>query len=346
MARVLQDTITNFNLGNCTLALALDFSKAFDKVWLNGLTYKILSKHHLPPFAATLLHSYLMHRTSRVRVDGSRSKEVAYHAGVPQGSVLSPTLFNLYISDFPQTPTTKLALFADDSMVYAHAQLESTARKFVQRHISKITPWCKKWKLHLNHSKCESILLTRKHKPIPIRPLCIKKVPIPVKDKIKYLGVTIDKRVNLSHIAHAVSKAFVSYRNLYSILSPPSPLSLENKVLVYKQIIRPAILYAAPILARSSDTQLARIQIMQNRILRCITKSRMRTRITDMHRWANIDTIKQHVFKLAEKFYTTLVYSSPLTSSLTQTRYDPNVHRINKPLYHRLPLYLEPFIPP
>ena len=231
--------------------------------------------------------------------------------------------------------------------MYAHAQEPSAARKNIQSHISQITPWCKKWKLHLNIPKCESILLTRKHKPPPFRPLCIKKVPVPVKDKLKYLGVVIDKKVNLiHHISSTVSKAFVFYQNLYQILSPTSPLSLENKVTVYKQIIRPAIVYAAPIFACSSDTQLARIQVMQNRIIRCITKSRMRTRIVDMHRWTKTETIKDHVFKLAEKFYNTLVFSSPLTTNLTQTRFNPNLTRIVKPLYHRLPTYREPLPQP
>ena len=60
VARVLQDTLTNFNLGNSTLALALDFTKAFDTVWLDGLTYKLIRKHNLPPFVVALLHSYCL----------------------------------------------------------------------------------------------------------------------------------------------------------------------------------------------------------------------------------------------------------------------------------------------
>ena len=73
---------------------------------------------------------------------------------------------------------------------------------------------------------------------------------------------------------------------------------------------------------------------------------RMRTRIVDMHRWTKTETIKDHVFKLADKFYNTLVFSSLPTSNLTQTRFNPDQPRKIKPLYHRLPIYLEPPKPP
>ena len=195
----------------------------------------------------------------------------------------------------------------------------------------------------LNIPKCESLLMTRKHKPAEFRPLNIKKTPIPLKPSLKYLGVVLDKSANLiPHITHTVKKAFLAYQNLYTILSPTSPLTLENKTLIYKQIIRPTIMYAAPIFCGSSDHQLNRVQIMQNKILRCITKSSKRTRLTLMHERTNTETVKEHVFKLAQNFYTTLVFNSPLTENITQTRHDPQTYIITKPLYHRLPLYYQP----
>ena len=119
VAKVTQDAITNFNAGKSTFLLTLDICRAFDSVWLNGLTHKLIYFHHLPPFAVTLLHSYLMNRTSQVRVDGTLSTTFRYHAGVSQGAVLSSILFNLYLADFPTDSESKIALFANVAMVYA-----------------------------------------------------------------------------------------------------------------------------------------------------------------------------------------------------------------------------------
>jgi hypothetical protein len=202
IAKVAQDAITNFNAGKSTFLLTLDISRAFDSVWLNGLTHKLIYHHHLPPFAVTLLHSYLMHRTSQVRVEGTLSTTFRYHAGVPQGAVLSPILFNLYLADFPTEPNSKIALFADDALIYAHASSAPAAKNIIQYHVNTLIPWCDKWKITLNIPKCESLLLTKKRSPtqthIP-NPITINGEVIPILDKLKYLGVIIDKKLSKTH---------------------------------------------------------------------------------------------------------------------------------------------------
>jgi hypothetical protein len=108
----------NFNNKMSTAAVSLDIEKAFHTTWYTGLLYK-LAKMELSVKLIKLISSFLSDRKFRVSVEGELSTPRYMEAGVPQGSVLSPTLYNLYINDTPQTIGVHLALFADDTCLYA-----------------------------------------------------------------------------------------------------------------------------------------------------------------------------------------------------------------------------------
>ena len=98
-------------------AVFLDISQAFDKVWHPGLLQKI--QQTLPLRYFTLLRSYLQHRYLVVSYNNVSSSPVKMHSGVPQGSSLGPFLYTLYTADIPQTSTTVLSTFADDTAIVA-----------------------------------------------------------------------------------------------------------------------------------------------------------------------------------------------------------------------------------
>jgi hypothetical protein len=99
-------------------AVFLDIEKAFDTTWHTSLLYK-LSKLEFSINLIKIVSSFLTQRKFRVSVEGKMSMPRVMQAGVPQGSVLSPTLYNMYINDAPQTHGVYLALFADDTCLYA-----------------------------------------------------------------------------------------------------------------------------------------------------------------------------------------------------------------------------------
>jgi hypothetical protein len=101
-----------------TAAVFLDIEKAFDTSWHPGLLYK-LSKLQFSNNLIKHISSFLMQRKFRVSVENEVSMPRYMQAGVLQGSVLSPILYNLYINDTPQTPGVNLTLFADDTCLYA-----------------------------------------------------------------------------------------------------------------------------------------------------------------------------------------------------------------------------------
>lgn len=274
-AKVVQDTLDKMNLKQSTVLLALDIKRAFDNVWFNGLLYKLATLHNFPLYMVTLLHTYMVGRTFKVKVEGTLSLPQKIHAGVPQGTVLSPVLFNLYTTDIPKYPSTKLAMFADDVLIYASSFYANVARAHINNHLRSLIPWYARWKLAINESKCECLVATKKFTNIRINiPLMINGTPILPANKLKYLGVILDSRIRFTqHTSHIMKKGFAAMQSLYSILSPKSPLSPQNKLIVYNQIIRPVLAYAAPVWCSISNAQMHRLQRMQNKILRCVTSS-------------------------------------------------------------------------
>jgi hypothetical protein len=125
----LTDHVTlNFNNKIFTVAVFLDIEKAFDTTWHSGLLYK-LYKLEFSTSLIKLIGSFLSQRKFRVSVEGVMSKPREMQTGEPQGSVLSPTLFSMYINDTPQTHGIHLALFADDTCLYATDRKEGFFRK-------------------------------------------------------------------------------------------------------------------------------------------------------------------------------------------------------------------------
>jgi retron-type reverse transcriptase len=108
----------NFNNKMSMPVVFLDIEKAFDTTWHSGLLYK-MSKFEFSTHLIQLISSFLSERKFRVSVEGKMSTPREMQAGVPQGSVLSPTLYNIYVNDPPQTRGVHLALFADDACLYA-----------------------------------------------------------------------------------------------------------------------------------------------------------------------------------------------------------------------------------
>ena len=116
---VVSDRIARaFNRSGATRAVALDISKAFDRVWHDGLLHKLKS-YGISGQIFGLISSFLSNRRLRIVLDGKSSQEYLVNAGVPQGSFLGPTLFLLYINDLPDDVICNIAIYADDTALYS-----------------------------------------------------------------------------------------------------------------------------------------------------------------------------------------------------------------------------------
>jgi retron-type reverse transcriptase len=135
--------------------------KAFDRVWIKGLLYK-MHQAGLNINFIKLMSSYLTNRRIKVKVNNEISNEKLINAGVPQGSVLGPTLFNLFIHDMPQFAKTNLALYADDTAIYAHSFFAQAALLQNRLHLKILSTYFDKSKLKLNETTTETIIFSRK----------------------------------------------------------------------------------------------------------------------------------------------------------------------------------------
>ena len=107
-----------FNKSEATRAVALDISEAFDRVWHAGLLHKLMS-YRISGQIFGLVSSFLSNRHLRVVLDGKSSQEYPINAGAPQGSILGPTLFLIYINDLPDDVICDIAIYADDTTLYS-----------------------------------------------------------------------------------------------------------------------------------------------------------------------------------------------------------------------------------
>ena len=121
---VVSNRISNdFNRSRATQAVALNISKAFDRVWHAGLLHKFKS-YRISGQIFRLISSFLSNRRLQVVLDGKSSQEYPVNAGVPQGSILGPTLFLLYINDLPDDVICNIAISADDTTLYSRCHTD------------------------------------------------------------------------------------------------------------------------------------------------------------------------------------------------------------------------------
>ena len=141
------------NEGGCIHACYLDFSKAFDKV-NHGLLLQKLEHYGIRGPLLAWLEDYLSNRQARVRVDGILSREVRATSGVPQGSVLGPVLFLIYINDLPPLVQCRIILFADDAKLWMRIKNVSDCA-LLQRDLRTLYDWSISNGLPFNIRKCK-----------------------------------------------------------------------------------------------------------------------------------------------------------------------------------------------
>ena len=152
--RLSKSVMESFNRREHVEAAFLDVEKAFDNVWHNGLKYKMFMLD-LPTKMTCWLSDFLVGRVIQVNVNGFLSDQISPTAGVPQGSVLSPLLFLIYVNDLPKPHhrQNSKSQFADDTALWAASRNVHIAAKLLQKDLRKLAKWCAKWRIKLNPEK-------------------------------------------------------------------------------------------------------------------------------------------------------------------------------------------------
>ena len=152
-----------FDEGHEARAVFLDISRAFDRVWHEGIIFK-LRQMGVEGHALNILKSFLENREQRVVLDGQSSDWGSVEAGVPQGSILGPLLFLVYINDLTEVVESDINIFADDTFIFHIIDQFST--QILNSDLEKITTWANQWKMSFNPDitkQAIEIIFSNKH---------------------------------------------------------------------------------------------------------------------------------------------------------------------------------------
>ena len=218
LINAIEDLARSLNNRNQTDMLIQDFSKAFDTVAHNRLLLKL---NHYSIRGANLawMQSWLTSRTQQVLLEGKHSRKIVVRSGVPQGTVLGPLCFLLYINDIGNGICSTLRLFADDTLLYGLVHNNQDAIK-LQEDLDNLTAWAQTWQMNFHPSKCYVLRIHRSKEPT-IHNYTISGHILQSLDQHPYLGVTITKTLNWkAHVSKIKNKAnktlgFIK-RNLHS----------------------------------------------------------------------------------------------------------------------------------
>ena len=302
--RVCKTIRDGFQNKQSTGMVLFDISCAFDSVWHNGLLYK-MQQLNFPRYLLHLIHSFLSNRTFRVKINSKLSSSKSIPAGVPQGAVLSPSLFNIYLHDLPTISDGYNYQFADDIAATKTDKKANSIKKSLQDYTLTITRYFRHWKLQLNPTKSEAIFFTRRRhdRAFPRNMIKVSNFEVEWKDCVKYLGVYLDQKLIFkNHIETVMTKVGKCVRALYSLISRNSRLFPSNKLLLYKAMILPILLYASPSWSNCAYTHIHKLQVLQNKILKMCLNLHHRYSTDNLHYIANMKKIPHQLNEAYTRF--------------------------------------------
>ena len=189
----------------------LDLSKAFDKVWHDGLIYKLKSLG-ISGNLLKLIQNYLDNRFQRVLLNGQTSEWKPVKAGVPQGSILGPLFFLVYINDICSNLSTNVKLFADDTSLFSIVNDANKSFENLSNDLCIISNWAYQWKMSFNpdiSKQAREVIFSRKTSIQSHPVLTFDNSPVIKTTHHKHLGLILDEKLNFKeHLKEKMSKAY------------------------------------------------------------------------------------------------------------------------------------------
>jgi hypothetical protein len=253
--------------------VSFDFSKAFDRVPHNLLLHKLVN-FNFDVNCVAWIKDWLKNRTSRVAVNGSMSYEFDIHSGVPQGSVLGPLLFILYVNDISdEIKFSECRLYADDTVLCSNLSQRPDG---LQNDINALYQWGNKWGMQFNLSKCAHMQFGKASPTIRLK---LGDSCIPNASTIKYLGVHIDSDLKWNtHVTKTVAKA---NRSLGLIKRNLREAPTKTKLVAFNSVVRPILEYASQVWSPHQAGLSKSIDMVQRKAMRWIYWIRKRDSVTE-----------------------------------------------------------------
>lgn len=256
-----------------TVGVALDFRKAFDTIDFSILLNKLL-KIGIRGVCYKWFESYINNRQQYVQLCNTDSSIMEVSCGVPQGSILGPILFLLYINDLPSSSKLLPIIFADDTNVFYSSKSLNDCVQFINSEMKGLAQWIRANRLSLNLDKTQSITFSRSRQRTAT-PVVIDNIPVKEVTSIKFLGVFIDNKLNWNmHIYYLKGKIA---KSVGILACARKNLNDRTLITLYYAFIYPYITYCVDVWGHCSQHLFQSLFKLQKRAVRLITNSSRRS---------------------------------------------------------------------
>jgi ribonuclease HI len=293
-----------FNHQKICTAVFLDLANAYPSTWITGITYK-LTMMHVAGTMLRWLHHFLNDRKLQIKIGNTFSEERTTLKGVPQGCVLSPLLFNVMMSDFPQPPANcQSELFADDIEIHTITETKPEAENILQPFLYEIEDWARKWKLVFSIGKCASLTFSRRRSPQPTLKLNLMSSLIKEVKQYKFLGLIFDSKLSWEQHINEVNTCIQRRGNILKALtSKKTILSTPLLLRIYKALIRSKLDYGASALINIPNSRIDTLEKTQNQLLHIIFGCLKSTPKALLHIESDIPPVKIRWQMLAANYF-------------------------------------------
>lgn len=263
--------LSNINNNMLTGVVFIDFAKAFDVID-HRLLLRKLSLYNLSPSVLSLIASFLTNRQQLVSIGTKKSSILNQKFGVPQGSVLGPLFFSLYINDLPLVIKALCELFADDTTVHSSSKNLISLSKVLQENINSLINWTKLNHMALNSRKTKCMMLTTRQKrqllDINLPSIYVNRDKIEEVDSHKILGITLDNNLTWSNHISLLSKRVA--QKIFQLTKIKHFLDLNARKHFFHAHIQSIIDYASTLYDNASENALKPLIRMHKRALKQI----------------------------------------------------------------------------
>ncbi|MEW8548517.1 MAG: reverse transcriptase family protein [Candidatus Thiodiazotropha sp.] len=330
-------------------AIFCDISKAFDRVWHKGLLFK-LKNAGINGCLLQWLSSYLSDRKQRVVIPGASSDWAFIQAGVPQGSILGPLLFLLYINDIVVNINANVRLFADDTSLYLIVNDPNETATILNDDLETIHKWAETWLVKFNPSKSESLILSRKTNANLHPPLVMNNEHIKEVTHHKHLGLFLSNDGTWhEHIDYITSKAWqrVNIMRKLKFL-----LDRESLQIIYTSFIRPILEYSDIVWDNITQYEVNALQKIQNEAARIVTGATKLVSLDMLNSetcWESLQARRSKhklcTFYKMKNNLSPAYLSSLVPESFESTTYNLRDSQNIRPILTRTQLYYRSFLP-
>jgi hypothetical protein len=285
-----------------------------------------MAKKKCPDYIGAWIRNYLNERTFQVRVQSTKSINHKIKCGVPQGSVLGPLLFNIFIDDLTdQISTADKGLFADDLTIWTSSQNIETIEKNLQQALEEIGAWSSIWRLKVSNTKTVSTLFTRINGQGKRKlDLTLNKNKIKTENKPKLLGLIMDKNLTFhDHIKEINDRLQRRINMMRSIRGKSWGASSKLLLTTYKTLIRPIIEYVPFVKYSASNTSMMTLELLQRKAIKIALRLPISAPNQEAYKLARIDNISDRFETLSKRYLQKASESNQLIKELIGN-YDPN----------------------